>query len=180
MRIRGAALLHIVKGLKQRRSEALALLPPDIHPYLEDQIRVDHWYPAEHLQVLLAALVELTPPTVGDPWVWLGEYTASLDLAETYSQMVPPGDPWGMLQRLPALWRLYYDGGEVAVELETTRRAVVDLTGFPHVHPDYCRHLVGFFSEAMRLAGAREVRTELDHLDRAAGHARWKIAWNED
>ena len=84
-----------------------------------------------------------------------------------------------MMQRQQAMWRLYWDTGEVVTELEAPGTASIELVGFPHTTAYYCRHLEGYFGEAMRLAGARQTTIDLEVCDPDAGRARWMVHWRE-
>ena len=176
-RIKGVGMLHLVKTLRQQREAVLPLLDDDLTHYLDDRVAVESWYPAGDFQRLLATLIRCVPPNIVDPWVWSGTNIAAWDLTEIFTRMVPAHDVWGMLQRLPAVWRLYYDGGEIVVELEGQRHASVELHGFPHTHEDYCRHLQGYFTEALRLAGSPLSEVELIECVSEPPKARWSVRW---
>ena len=172
--IRGTGILGPVKGLRVHRQRALELLPERLRGYLSQKIDVGDWYPfSDHLE-LLQTLIRILPFN-GDSWEWMGQLTASFDLIEVYPFTVQPGDPPGTLLRLPEVWLLYHDAGELKVTLSNGCDASIELDGFAFTTDEYCRLLTGYFSEAVRLAGGDEV--EMSCAERGESSARWTARW---
>jgi len=177
--VRGSGIVGPVKGLRIHRRRALELLPQRLHRYLAEQIDLDDWYPMEDHLELLRALIEVVPLAgprqVEDPWRWMGVLTADFDLVEVYSTTVQRGDPRGTLLKLPENWRLYHDAGELTTAATGEHEGRLDVRDFRFTTDEYCRLLTGYFTEALRLAGARDaaVRCQSRGEDRACWEAGW-------
>ncbi|MFI5315367.1 MAG: hypothetical protein ACHQ6T_06690, partial [Myxococcota bacterium] len=60
-RVKGIAILDAVKFLRARRDEALEVLPPRIHSYLDGQVGTSMWYPEADLVELIRGVAKLLP-----------------------------------------------------------------------------------------------------------------------
>ncbi len=175
--IRGAAILAGVKGLRVYRQQALELLPERLHPYLQEQIRIDDWYPMADQLDLLRTLIEVLPGSqqAEDPWHWLGEISASFELREVHPTVIERGNPRATLRNLPQIWTLYHDTGTVEIQLKGERHARLELNGFPFTTDEYCRMLTGYDLEALRLSGAEDPSVRCE--DRGEDRASWEAGW---
>lgn len=173
--IRGTGIVGPIKGLRIHRQRALEHLPERLHRYLSEKVRIADWYPLEDHLDLLRALIEAVPITADDPWSWMGEQTADFDLVEVYPSTIQHGNPRGTLRKLPEVWQLYHDAGELQVTSADERGARIDLGDFAFTSDEYCRLLTGFFAEALRLSGAQDgaVRCVSCGDDRACWEASW-------
>lgn len=174
-KVKGTGILHVVKALRVRRDHVEPLLPERLRSYLEQRILMGSWYPAEDLLDLLRTLVHFVPKASGDPWRWMGEQSARVDLSEIYSAMIQKGNAWATLQRLPRLWRLYQDSGKIEVGVAGSTRAQVILTEFPFAEVEFCTLVGGYVQELLLNAGS-EAEVKLLQSGSAKG-ARWLVEW---
>jgi hypothetical protein len=174
-KVKGTAILHVVKALRVRRNHVEALLPERLRVYLEQRILHASWYPAEDLVGLLRTLVHFVPKGATNPWWWMGEQSARTDLGEIYSAMIQKGNAWATLQRVPRLWRLYQDCGKLEVGVAGSTRAQVILTEFPLAEEDLSTLIGGYLREMLRAAGS-EGTVKLLSSGGAKG-SRWLIEW---
>ncbi|MEM1202042.1 MAG: hypothetical protein AAGN66_02310 [Acidobacteriota bacterium] len=175
--VKGTAMLAVVELLRERRDHVEPLLDEGSRPYLDRQILVASWYPAQDFMSLLRTMTHFVPAAAGDPWTWLGGHSAGTDLANIYSAMVQPGNPWGTLQRLPRLWRLYHDAGKVEVGVQGSTRAQVVLSEFPMATEDFCRWMAGYLGEMLRLSGGRGIVAKTLRSAGPSHPARWLLTW---
>ncbi|MEM8929671.1 MAG: DUF2378 family protein [Acidobacteriota bacterium] len=177
--IKGTGILQVVTMLRERRDHAEPLLAESLRPYLDNHLLVASWYPEEDFLGLLGAMTHLVPKTeAADPWGWLGRESAAVDLVQIYSSMIQKGSPWGTLQRLPRLWKLYHDSGRADVGVLGDAKAQVMVSEFAFATPEFCRWMSGYLGQMLRLAGASEV--SVAPLSGGNGHgARWAASWTE-
>ncbi|MCG8462333.1 MAG: DUF2378 family protein [Holophagales bacterium] len=175
--IKGTGILGVVRLLAERRNHTEPLLPVDLRPYLDRQILVSSWYPEADFLALLRTMVHFTPKHGGDPWRWLGRESARVDLVEIYSSMVQKGSPWGTLQRLPRLWRLYHDTGKAEVGVAGETRAQVFVEGYPFPGEDFSGFMAGYLDTMLELAGAHHRRIRSLRLGSASKPSVWIADW---
>ena len=84
---KGAILLGPVKLLRKRRSEAVDHLPPDLHRYLEDEIRLSSWYPEADFVQLIRAAARLMPGTPNEAIEQIGALGAQVH-ADVYGELI--------------------------------------------------------------------------------------------
>jgi hypothetical protein len=175
-RIKGTAIVHVVRALRIQRDRIRATLPPHLHSYLDEKVRLAGWYPEEDGFDLLRIFATVAPPR-DDLWEWLGSQTAARDLVEIYDSMVRRGDPRGTLEQLDALWRLYHDTGRMAVVQEPGGAVRIELYDFLYGGEDFARLMRGYLAEALRLAGAANPEVTVLHLGDAERPWRWRARW---
>lgn len=178
--IKGTGILQVVTMLRERRDHAEPLLKEPLRPYLDRHVLVASWYPEPDFLDLLEAMSHLAPKAeAADPWGWLGRESAAVDLVEIYGSMVQKGSPWGTLQRLPRLWKLYHDSGRADVGVLGDAKAQVMVSDFAFATPEFCRYLNGYLGEMLRLAGAEGVRVAPLHVGANGQPARWSASWTQ-
>ena len=92
-RVKGIALLQLVKALRIHRQRAEELLDASYHVYLRDLIALTSWYPEEDHVALVEALVQILDLGDEDPWTFLGRTQGRADLSET--AQIQDGDDRG-------------------------------------------------------------------------------------
>jgi hypothetical protein len=173
---KGATLLGTVKFLRRQRDAALGLLPPELHHYLEQEIRPSGWYPTPHFGALLRAAVSLIP---GDRDAVLESYGAAgaRDHVALYGDLVfnlaePTRD-------LFVLWSTQHDTGEMTFTVKSPTSVCLELRGFEDRCRDFCRVTTGYVREGLLLndlpgVEVTELDCQLDGAERCAWHAKWK------
>jgi len=155
--VKGITILNAVKTLRLKKAESRALLPMDLHRYLEDRILVSSWYPEEDLLGLLRVLGKILPDPGIDIFEFMGLASARTDLSGVYSHMLRLGDPVGTLRHGSVLWRSHHDTGKLEVVVSSPERAVVQLSGFGFPSNEICRTIKGWIRELIRMAGGKDV-----------------------
>lgn len=176
-KIKGTGILNVVRLLRERRDHIEPLLSEELRPYLDRQLLVASWYPEEDFFGLLRTMAHFTPKSGGDPWRWLGQESARVDLVEIYSSMVQKGDPWGTLQRLPRLWRLYHDSGKADVGVAGPNRAQVIVESYAFGGEEFGRWMAGFVSEMLAQAGATDIKVRALKIGSLHKPAVWIADW---
>jgi hypothetical protein len=171
---KGSTVLTPVKLLRGRREEALKVLPPQLHHYLEERIVVASWYPEDDVIGLIKACSVVLPIPGDNIYETMGAGGARVHLEGIYAHLL--GRDLGA--RAHTLWKTQHDSGELVVSGSTPESATYTLTGWDHAAREYCRLLGAYFTEVHRLDGAAEPR--FDHPKcRAFGGdcCVWTVRW---
>jgi hypothetical protein len=181
-RVKGTALIHVVKALRSVKDEARPLLPEHLHRYLKERILAASWYPLKDLVALVGAVAQVIksrqPEFPGDVFTLMGRAVAREDLSGVYAQLLKRGNPQESVLRAASLWRTYFDTGSLSVSLIGPGRARVELDDFGVNSPEMCRVLVGWFSEFAEMTGVGDV-SFIETQCRCRGDPShvWEIEW---
>jgi len=179
-KIKGVALVGLVKALRALRKDSEAKLPAMLRHYLDERVIVSDWYSEEDYRVLILTLGELIADKVpGNVWEFLGEEGAKAQLGATYAPVVTKGDPLRTLKRAPMTWALYHDTGRVKVDIDETRRtARVELHGYPIACPRICASTTGYLRQLLIQSGTRTATVGMTVCPRPEeGPVIWVAAW---
>jgi hypothetical protein len=177
-RIKGTAILSIVKALRAGRDEAREALPQALHHYLENRVLVSEWYPESDQLELLRALSKIIPDQGMDPWEFMGRFTARRDLSGLYKNMFRPGDPAGTLKGGVVLWKSYHDTGRCDIVFEGDGSARVSLLDYGLPSREMCGILGGWYGELVRMSGGREAEVSHEICVHRGGEAcTWTVKW---
>ena len=175
-KIKGMALIPIVKALRSMHSDAVEAVPGELRYFLSEKIFPSGWYSEDELMVLLQCLVELLPPRP-DIWEWMGAFGAKENFSDIYASAIYPGRPELGLKRYPRIWRLYHDNGRVAVSFPEPGRSTIDISAYLVQRRDFCRLQAGHFQTLLELAGARDVEVQAVQIAAGSRPARWRLRW---
>lgn len=180
IRVKGIALLQLVKGLRIHRERAEELLDESYHSYLTERIALTAWYPEEDHIALMEAMVQILAPSEEDPWSFLGRIQGHHDLSETLYYRIEHGQPWRTLRSWSEIWRLYYDKGRSKAKLLAPGHARAEIHGYePAGHEGMTRLLAAYLGEMLRLAGARSVDVRVAEVGSATSPIVFEITWKE-
>lgn len=180
IRVKGIALLQLVKGLRIHRERAEELLDESYHSYLKDTIALTAWYPEEDHIALLEAMTQIVGPAEEDPWSFLGRIQGHNDLSETLYYRIEHGQPWRTLRSWSELWRIYYDKGRATAKLLGPGQARAEIHGYDHAgHEGMTKLFAAFLGEMLRLAGARSVGVRIVEYGSATSPIVFETSWRE-
>jgi len=181
IRVKGIALLQLVKGLRIHRERAEELLDESYHSYLKERIALTAWYPEEDHIALIEAMVQILAPSEEDPWSFLGRIQGRNDLSETLYYRIEQGQPWRTLQSWSEIWHLYYDKGRAQTRRLEGGRARAEIHGYDHAgHEGMAKLFAGFLGEMLRLAGARSVVVRTVEVGSTTSPIVFEITWKEE
>ena len=154
--MKGITLLEAVKFLRARRDEALEVLPPNLHPYLDEPVTPSMWYPESDLVELIRAVAKLLPGPVDRALMMMGERSAR-------SQTAVYGDLLRGVQsnsRTFALWSTQHDTGEMRSMLEAPNRVRLELVGFEDTSRELCLLLGGYLAGTLAINGITDASVQ--------------------
>jgi hypothetical protein len=161
-RIKGTALVKMMKVLERDPAVAERLIPASLQHYFKDRVLPSSWYPEEDYKAFLLALGSLLQPQVeGDVWEFIGTEGAEQDFTGIYASAVRKGDPWGGLQRLGMVWSMFRDTGRLELVRESDSVARVLLHDYPMACPEICGTITGYLHRFLDLCGAEDVSVML-------------------
>lgn len=175
-KIKGTGISTVVRLLHKQGADGW---PETLSQYDEGQVLVASWYPEQDFIALLRLLSQWSPAAEKDPWHWMGRAVAHVDLTQVYSSMVQKGSPWGTLQRLPRLWRLYHNSGRADVGILEDGKAHVQVADYAFADEEFCRWMKGYLSEMLHIGGASSVGVKSLRTGTLDKPARWLAQWHE-
>lgn len=155
-KIKGVAFLGVVKFLRSRKDEAMALLRPELHRFLSETVRPSGWYlESEHAELLRAG-AQLYPGSPDRALELMGE-VAARGHSEIYRELlVGRGSP----SRTFAMWSSQHDTGEMRRVRESSTRMRLELVDFEDTSREQCLLLTGYFRGTFVMNGFSDVGIE--------------------
>jgi hypothetical protein len=191
-RIKGAAIVEIVKALRHYKERGRAATPSELQHYLGSHVLPSSLYPEADYLGLLRALAEVlveagdTPrlrsgaplPAAHGVWEVLGHNGAYDYYDGVYRRLFRDADPMATLKNYPVLWRVRHEVGTVTVEERGAARAEVTLEDYPFAAADWCRTMTGMIWGLLELAGAEGIEVTKRQC-KAGGDAicAWDVSW---
>jgi hypothetical protein len=182
-RIKGTAMISVVKSLKvMGKDKAAAVIPDPLQHYLQERLLPSSWYPEEDHLILLRALGGLLkaniPDLKEDVYVWMGRNSAQTDMSTVYASLVSTASPESVFRRGATLWQAYHDSGTLQVTMLTPNKGAVELVGYAHSAPEMCRIMTGWFAGFLQTGGAKGIRvTEKTCKHKGGATCVWEAEW---
>jgi predicted hydrocarbon binding protein len=136
--------------------DVLAELVPEDRRVLDEMLPVG-WYSLPLYARVIRALDEVHGAGDLALVVQLGRYEAERDLTTIQRAFLRMASPAFLLEKSADYWRRFHDTGTWSIQREGTTRVRAYLDGWGHVDTVLCRELIGYFSRAFELVGARKV-----------------------
>jgi hypothetical protein len=175
---KGSILVPMVKYLRKQRERALALLPPELHSYLNEKIIVSAWYPEEDLLGLIRTRLQIEAASPEQVLETMGRLTAQGHHEGVYAHLLEDG---GSSHAAGALWSSQHDTGALVRTREGSGQIRIDLEGYAHPSREMCTIIQAYLGETLRFAGLADVvATELSCVTRGAERCSWRFRWRSD
>jgi hypothetical protein len=178
-RIKGVALVEMVKFLRRQRAQARELLLPDLHHYLDERILVGSWYPEADVQAILKVYLELLGDK--DGYEQAGILLARQNLSTIYASVIGHGESVeSVLTYISGLWSNYHNSGR---ETATFSGGVcrIEISGFTVRSAEYCRLVGAYNGELIRVAGGTVEKTRKLACTASGGPTCvWEYDWSPD
>jgi len=175
---KGSALVGAVKFLRTRREDALRLLKPEHHHYLDDRIQVSAWYPEEDLLALVRAVAPLLGSRSAEVYETMGRALARQHMDSTYAHLMREADELALPRRALVLWQSQHDTGQMSLRIEDPGHARVDVLDFALPSRELCATITGYLRETLAIAGLVDPLV-MKTACRAAGRevCTWRATW---
>lgn len=191
-KIKGAAIVEIVKALRHYRKRGLVATPSSLQHYLESHVLPSSLYPEADYVGLLRALAEVLTASGETPrlrsgaelppghgvWEALGRNGAQDYYDGVYRRLFRDGDPMATLRNYPVLWRVRREVGTVTVHEKEPARAEVTLEDYPFAASDWCKTMTGMIWGLLELSGAQTIQVEKRRcVADGADACSWDVSW---
>ncbi len=182
-RVKGTNVMRAVKWLRTCRADALAILPPNVHHYLDERILVSSWFPErDQLELIVACAATMPfPPELAelDRYHFIGKQTAPLDLGEFYKSILERGDLMRTISKATVLWRNYHDTGKVTSAALGPGVVEVSLREYGASCAIMCSLIRGYFEGVVEYGGGIVRASEEARCQRRGDDACvWKLSFD--
>ena len=158
--------------------KVLGALPATEQEQLRGTILATAWFPFDLGKRLDKAIVDVLGKGSSAVFEELGGKSAQKNLAGVHKTFLTPGDPQAFMNKAATIYRYYYDTGRR--EYQQTGPSSGFITTFEAETfslPD-CLTVVGWYKEALRMCGAREVAvTEEECRANDGACCRYRFEW---
>jgi len=137
------------------------------------------WYPFDLGRRLDDAIVAVVGGGKTAVFEEMGRASARANLTTVHKSFLEPRDPAAFMQKTPMIYRFYYDTGRRTWEATgPTSGVITTYEADTHSVPD-CATVVGWYKEALAMAGAREIAI-VEESCRARGgeFCRYRVSWS--
>ncbi len=154
-RAKGTTLTGFVKFLRVRREQALKVLPPVLHHYLNEPILDSQWYPEEDLLEIIRASAALLTGDRTQILERFGQIAAKDHLEGIYSHLKGNPDVLALPRRVFALFASQHDTGKMKMRITGDKEGVLTLEEFGCPSAEVCDILTGYLREVLIGAGLK-------------------------
>jgi len=184
MKIKGLVLQSRREFVKEHFGEqawerVLVALPSADRELLGGVIFAAKWYPFETGERLDKAVVDVLGE--GDERVFeeLGVKSARRSLAKEHASFLAPGDPQAFMRKAHSIYQFYYDTGYRKYEQTGPSSGVMTTYEAQTFSLPDCLTVVGWYKEALRMCGAKEVEIVEEECRAKGGSCcRYRVRWS--
>ena len=157
----------------------LEALPAEDRGALQDLILTAKWYPFELGERLDRAIVAVLGEGKEKVFEDIGAKSAQRSLAKVHKSFLTPGDPQAFMGKADVIYKFYYDTGRREYqETGPTSGVITTYDAKTFSLPD-CLTVMGWYKEALRMCGARNVEGVEEECRAKAGKCcRYRFKWN--
>jgi uncharacterized protein (TIGR02265 family) len=183
MQIKGV-ILHARKEFvrdhfgEEAWEKVLAALPEEERLVLSENFLTARWYPFNVGEHLDRAIVDVLGDGSNRIFEEIGVKSAQRNLKKEHRTFITPGDPQAFMKKAGIIYKFYYDKGRREYE-ETgpTSGVITTYEAETYSAPD-CLTVIGWYKEALRMCGAKEVRAHEEECRAKGGRCcRYRFEW---
>jgi len=183
MKIRGSVLLsrkafveeHFGKGAWSR---VLDHLSEDDRTFLKKTMVHVGWYPFEIGQRLDQAIVDVLGKGNLSVFEQIGAESAKKNLTQNQNAFLTPGEPQKFMAQAKMIYDFYYDTGYREYKKTGPNSGVMTTHGAETFSAVDCLTVIGWYKEALKLCGAKNVRmTEESCRAKGGSCCRYVVSW---
>ncbi len=183
MKVKGNIIKSRIAFVKERFGQpaweqVLAALPEEDRRRLATPAMSVAWYEFELGDRLDKAIVTVLGK--GDTKVFeeMGRASARENLTGVHSSFLEPRDPQKFMAKAPLIYRFYYDTGQRVWQPTGPTSGTLTTSGSETFSTADCATVVGWYQEALKMLGARNVSVvEETCCARGADACRYRVSW---
>ncbi len=157
----------------------LATLSPEDRAQLVELILTAKWYPFEVGERLDKAIVEVLGEGDERFFEEIGAKSAKRSLSKVHKSFLAPGDPQAFLEKADVIYKFYYDTGRREYERTGPNSGVLTTYDAKTFSVSDCLTVIGWYKEALRMCGARNVDIVEDECRARGGSCcRYRVKWH--
>ena len=166
---------HFGEGAWDR---VLQVLPDEDRENLGDTVFAARWYPFEVGSRLDDAIVSVLGEGRWEIFEEIGRKSAERSLTKEHQSFLAPGDPQSFMAKAELIYRFYYDTGYREYEPTGPTSGVMTTYEAEAFSAPDCLTVIGWYKEALRMCGAKEVKV-VEDVCRAQGgsYCRYRFEW---
>lgn len=183
MKIKGQILAARREFVKEHFGDGgwekvLSALPePDRGP-LRGTILATAWFPFDLGKLLDKAIVDVLGKGSSAVFEDLGAKSAQKNLNGIHKTFLTPGDPQAFMNKAATIYRYYYDTGRREYRQTGASSGVVTTFEAETFSLPDCLTVIGWYKEALRMCGAKEVSTVEEECRASGGTCcRYRFEW---
>ncbi len=162
-RVKGTAVVSTLRFVGERFGEdglksVLADLSPEDRAQVETGALASAWYPFALLLRIMKAAGTRFGGKAPELYREMGEASAEHGLTTVYKIFFRVGSPQFIISRASAVFKNYYDSGEMKAVVSEKGHAVLELAGFAEPAPEFCERVVGWMQRTLELSGGTDLR----------------------
>lgn len=160
-------------------SRVLEALPAADRDKLGGVIFAAQWYPFALGDRVDKAIVKVLGGGRSEVFEELGARSAQGRLTGEHKSFLSPGNPQDFMIKSPMIYRFYYDTGYREYEPTGPTSGVMTTHEAETYSAPDCLTVIGWYKEALRMCGARNVRvTEVECRARGGKVCRYRFQWS--
>ncbi len=184
MKVKGNIIRSRIGFVKERFGEAawkqvLAALPASDQQQLSSLAMSVAWYDFELGDRLDKAVVQVVGGGNTRIFEDMGRASARENLTGVHSSFLEPRDPQKFMAKAPLIYRFYYDTGQRVWQPTGPTSGTLTTTGSETFSTADCATVVGWYQEALKMLGARNVAiVEETCCAQGADACRYRVSWS--
>jgi hypothetical protein len=173
---KGSVILALVKYLRRRRDRAVECLAPELHHYLNEDIRANGWYPEEDMLALGRVCLGLIPGADPEAVLRLAGAALAQEHIEIYGDVL--GGPFEPEGRIAALWSTQHDTGYILSRRKSPWEIEFQLRDYALPSRECCLVTIGYLKRWLELNDREDVEvSELECIMQYGNACRWRATW---
>src|SRR5580692_6930825 len=183
VQIKGTAIKDTIEQIKRRSGDAafqkiLGLLDEETGKVFESEIFSSTWYSLDLFTRFLDIAIRVLADGNEEMVTRGSEAVIERQLRGIYKAFVKLGSPEFVIKRIAAVHATYFQGVPIDLQLLGNNRALVKYTGFEKQHRIMGFAIVGFFTKALEISGAKDVAIHFSTpIEEGKGYSELSIAW---
>jgi uncharacterized protein (TIGR02265 family) len=183
MRIKGVVLHARMDFVREHFGDdawnkVLGALPAEDSESLQDMLLTARWYPFKLGERLDRAIVDALGDGSNRIFEEIGAKSAQRNLTREHKTFLTPGDPQAFMKKSGLIYKFYYDRGYREYEETGPTSGVLTTFEAETYSISDCLTVVGWYREALKMCGAKEVRIFEEECRAKGGTCcRYRLEW---